>query len=424
MKPTLSFLLVLSLLVVACSTDKHDKKPPKTESPAAGSSSSAAVDENADFAVALRQGRFEAASVAAAKALEKDSKNPVALVVRAVVTYRATMLQLLDDLRGVAESADHVGAFDHDRARAAYERTEKALAAVDGDLETAGAAANFALELCLACWEEDWNRNGRLDDGDRQLLQIELDADGNEIPEGDPRRKPTFRFDQGDIYWARAMIAFQRALLDLVLAYRWTELDKLIDGLDDGSLPKITIRLADRDRAKAARARILDGLGHADRARELYLAETDDDREWLPNPKQKSHPMPLPVDAALYTTWKDITGDVRRLVSGEDCIDVHEVAMMLDDDWPAPPKGYIDLGALLAEPRDFVFDTAVLSRTDPDEPGTVEASLRSLLGDRYTAEMKSSKPTPLVGRLARMKGEIESGGDLLDRKLRYLFWLN
>jgi hypothetical protein len=331
------------------------------------------------------------------------------------------MLQLFEELGGVAETADKIGAFDHDRARAAYERTEKALAAIDRDLEIAGAAADFALSLCLACWEEDWNRNGRVDERDRLLLQIEVDDKGEEIPEGDPRRKPTFRFDQGDIYWARAMIAFQRALLDLVLAYRWTELDKLFEALDSDQRPKITIRLAHRERVSAARERILEGLTHADRARVLYLAETDDDREWVPNPEQKSHPMPLPVDGALYATWKDVIGDARRLVSSEEGIDVRAFALMLDDDWPAPPGGYIDVGGLLSDPKDVVLDLAVLIRTDPDEPGTVEATLRSLLGDHYKAEMKAS---PLVSRFARMKKEIELGEDSLDRKLRYLIWLN
>jgi hypothetical protein len=33
-------------------------------------------------------------------------------------------------------------------------------------------------------------------------------------------------------------------------------------------------------------------------------------------------------------------------------------------------------------------------------------------------------PTPLVGRLQRMKGELSTGSDTLGRKLRYLLWLN
>jgi len=414
-------LLAVALVLASCSKGKHDKKPANGEAADHAAAVSAGAGDTADFAIALREGHFDDAGAKAAAALAKDARNPVALVVRALVLYRSSMLKLLDDLRATAESADSVGSFDHDRMRAAYERTEKTLGEIDHDLEVASSAADFALTLCLACWEEDWNRNGRMDDGDRLLLQIEVDSKGEEIPEGDPRRKPTFRFDQGDLYWARAMLAFQRALLDLVLAYRWNELDKLIDAFDGDTPPKITVRLANRDRVNSARDQILKALDHADRARVLYLAETDDDREWVPNPNQKSHPLPLPVDAALYETWKGVIGDVRRLVDGSEGIDVREVAMLLDDDWPSPPQGFVDLGGLLSKPQDVVFDLPVLTRADPDEPGTVEAALRSLLGDHYKAKMK---PSPLVGRFARMKREIEKGEDSLDRKLRYLFWLN
>ena len=49
------------------------------------------------------------------------------------------------------------------------------------------------------------------------------------------------------------------------------------------------------------------------------------------------------------------------------------------------------------------------------------AGLRSFFGVYYRDSMK---PSPLVGRLARMRAELERGDDALERKLRYLFWLN
>ena len=69
-----------------------------------------------------------------------------------------------------------------------------------------------------------------------------------------------------------------------------------------------------------------------------------------------------------------------------------------------------------------MFDFAVLDRAEK-QPTTanLEAALRSLIGDGYAASMK---PSPLVGRLGRMKRELERDEDSLDRKLRYLLWLN
>jgi hypothetical protein len=34
------------------------------------------------------------------------------------------------------------------------------------------------------------------------------------------------------------------------------------------------------------------------------------------------------------------------------------------------------------------------------------------------------KPSPLPRRLERMKGEVERGDESLERKLRYLLWVN
>jgi hypothetical protein len=52
------------------------------------------------------------------------------------------------------------------------------------------------------------------------------------------------------------------------------------------------------------------------------------------------------------------------------------------------------------------------------DPG---AMLSAVLGDHYVASMR---PSPLPGRLARMKREIDRHEEGLERKLRFLFWLN
>ena len=82
-----------------------------------------------------------------------------------------------------------------------FAEAEADLAGVEADLAVAARHPGIGLELCLACWEIDWNRNGRVDERDRLLFQIEQDERGEEIHEGDPRRKPTFRFDDGDVAW-------------------------------------------------------------------------------------------------------------------------------------------------------------------------------------------------------------------------------
>jgi len=212
------------------------------------------------------------------------------------------------------------------------------------------------------------------------------------------------------------MISFQRAGVELVLAFRWSELDKLFRR---GALDA-RIKLVDPGRVKHARELVLAGLAYADQTREAYLAETDDDREWVPNPRQHSHAVPLDVDDALYATWAAVTGDLRRMLASEEGVSLRELANAIDPRAGMfAPDAYVDLGRMFREPGDFVIDFDTIDR-GPD-PKAIEALLRGMLGNGYQTQMK---PSPLVKRLAAMKQQLDHGEDTFDRKLRYLLWLN
>ncbi len=333
---------------------------------------------------------------------------------RAIDRYKDAATTLVDELGRVIDRGETLEFFDHEQGRATWRTFLAELEAVDKDLAIAAADPNFALELCLACIEYDWNRNGRIDDRDRKMLELEFDGNGGSLPEGDPRRRPTYRFDYGDLLWARAMLSFQRAGVEVVLAYRWSELDKLFARSD-----RMTIKLVDPGRLNHARDLVLAGLTYADQTRDAYLAETDDDREWVPNPRQKNYAMPLVVDARLYTTWAAVTGDVRRMLESREGIAIRELATVIVGARVAAdlPNAYVDLGRMLREPKDIVLE---LDDSSP-RAQKYERLLRGLLGNGYAESMRAS---PLVGRLRHMKGDLDRGEDTLDRKLRYMFWLN
>ena len=164
----------------------------------------------------LAAGKFQEAELAAAAAVTRDSENPYASTVAAITLYKKTMHQLSTDLRTVVFGAMAAGGFNHRYMRNTLTETEKFLGQVEEKLAVAWRSPGVSLELCLACWEIDWNRNGQVDRRDRRLFAIERDEKKNRIPEDDPRFRPTFRFDHGDVAWARAFIAFQRAALNLV----------------------------------------------------------------------------------------------------------------------------------------------------------------------------------------------------------------
>jgi hypothetical protein len=283
---------------------------------------------------------------------------------------------------------------------------------IDRDLQIAAGDPAFSLELGIADWKYDWNGNGRVDERDLKMFELEYDGKGGELAEGDPRRRPVYRFDIGDVYWARAMIAFQRAGVELVLAYRWSELDKVFARGDQ----TVTIHLVDPGRVKQARDLVLAGLVFSDQERAAYLAETDDDREWVPSPRQKSYAMPLAVDDRLYATWGAVIGDVRNMLSSREGIRLREVARLVElpeSEVVRFPDIYVDLGRMLREPKDIVID---VGRKELDA-----AFWRGILGNGYAESMPV---TPLLARLRGMKDELSNGEDTLEKKLRYLLWVN
>ena len=381
------------------------------------------VAEAPEAVSALQDSRFDEAEHKALAVLQQENRNAQAHIVAAISRYRRIMDQLATDVVTIGAGAMERG-INRQYLRFALDGSDQELEAVEAHLAMASRDPKVTLELCLACWNEDWNRNGRIDDRDMLLFQVEYDANGQPIPENDPRRKPTFRFDHGDVCWARAMLNFQRSLLNVILAYHIPDPRESVERFASGedSQHKFIVKLKHPERIHKARDLILAGMDQADRARRAYLAEIDDQGEWVPNPRQKNHPIPLPVGEELYQTWEDMLSDLRNVILGEEGIPVSDVAQLGDHQWENPPRGFIDVKKLFQEPGDIVIDVSNLKRLDREQSrDNVEAVLKDIFGEKYR---KSMKPTRLVERLLRMKGEIDRGEESFGRKLRYLLWLN
>ena len=203
------------------------------------------------------------------------------------------------------------------------------------------------------------------------------------------------------------MIAFQRAGAELALAYRWSELDKLfLAKWHDGDGQRIVIHLLDADRVKRAREDLLAALEFSAREREAYLAETDDDCEWVPNPRQDSHPMPLAVDDELYARWAEILADAHHLLASDDGISLREAAALVDRRMALlVPDAYLDVGRMLREPQDFVIDICPIPAC---RPRTSQRMVRGLLGHGYVDKMH---PTPLVARARHIVDQLDRRED-------------
>ena len=331
--------------------------------------------------------------------------SPYARAVRALTTYIVAIEGLLARVRSVGSLDNLTSVYD------GLAQVEQTLGRVDADLVVAAKHAAFHLDLCPACWKRDWNQNGRITRADQRLLAIEYDAKGRRLNDSDPRMRPTFRLDHGDVLWARTYVMFQRALINFALKYDWRNLREIERR---GSL---TFEVIDASRGPRAHRLILRGLQLSDRARAAYLAEVDDRREWLPNPRQKQSPFPLPVDAALYDTWAKVVDDVRQLLMGRTGLPVGHLLRLGLSSQSKVPIGYINLKTWLLEPHRLrlgLVDLALLR----SQPTTV---LHRVFGKAYEPAMR---PTPLVKRMHRRQREIRLGTATFANKLRYLLWVN
>jgi hypothetical protein len=364
---------------------------------------------------ALQAGRFEDAKAAAEKVLAQQPGAVEAHLVFAIAQYRETMHGFVAAMFGATSMV--MGNSGYGTVlRNAIKATESDLAIVEQHLSKA-VVDDISLDLCLACWDYDWNHSGQVDENDRHLMEVEMGADGEPYPDGDPRRRPTFHFDVGDVHWARAMISFQRAVFDFVLAFRFE--DAIAQALQNDD--QFRIPLDSKERITAMRTRLLEGFGHSDASRLAIVAETDDDREWVPNPGQKNHPLPLPVDQKLFDTWATIVDDLRKLVKGQESIDVAQAAQAGDHQWKNPPQGFINIGTLFEHPNDIVISKDQAESVEDQERKAVEKFLSTMFGAAY---VPSAKASGLITHLRRMRDEVEGGQESIERKLRYLLWLN
>ncbi len=245
MRMRLSPLLVV--LSFACGSPTTAKRS-KPETTKVAEADAVAVGT---LVATLQAGHFEQALDEANTILTTSPKNAKAASVRAIARYQQAGSKLRDEVFAVLDGFQE--SFDHPRMRGALTDFELALANVQDDLRVASADANLALDLCLACWEHDWNHSGEIDPNDRLLFQVEVDVNGERLPENDARRRPTFRFDVGDTHWALAMMSFQRAFMNVILAYEWKELDALVGSFFGPTPERTMIRLGDAKRITLAR---------------------------------------------------------------------------------------------------------------------------------------------------------------------------
>jgi hypothetical protein len=178
-------------------------------------------------------------------------------------------------------------------------------------------------------------------------------------------------FDTGDAYWLRGYCHLLSALIEVQLAYdgqRWfdhcghllfAKAESPYKFLTEGKPPAeegadfglfldaiaaihlIDFELKEPKRMESARRHLLAMTDLSRKSWDAIVAETDDDAEWLPNPKQHSV-TGLGVDDQMIATWRQVTTELDALLDGKKLVPF----------WRDAAQG-VNLKRVFTEPKPF-----------------------------------------------------------------------
>jgi hypothetical protein len=158
----------------------------------------------------------------------------------------------------------------------------------------------------------------------------------------------TFAFDAGDVLWLRAYSHVLMAFGEFLLAYDWQESfdasffhffpamqspfrdaiappsgtinDEIAPIADVVSFLHIRWPVSEPDRMATARTHLKRMIALSRESWDVIEAETDDDREWIPNARQTSPFATLQVDAERIAAWHQVLDEADAVLDGEKLI--------------------------------------------------------------------------------------------------------
>jgi hypothetical protein len=219
---------------------------------------------------------------------------------------------------------------------------------------------NVKLPLRLAAVRFDLTGRGKPTDKFVDVLRRLLRQDFDFL-----KANPEFLvcFDRGDVAWLRAYCHLLMAMADFFLAFDTQEMfDRGADqtfarpkkgpGAKNAD-PLRVIAVKEPVRLSRFRKHMLAVCALNRETWKFVLAETDDDHEWLPNPKQKGV-LGLPVRAEMIEAWLGMVSEVEAALEGKKLIPVGLL-------WKTDGKG-LNLKTLLEDPPEQFDIDAIVAR--------------------------------------------------------------
>lgn len=222
--------------------------------------------------------------------------------------------------------------------QADLETVEKTLSLVKGDVKVPVRIGTVLLDL---------NGDGKADEDERfWKIYARMNMQAEEATE-EIAREYVIAFDTADAIWLRGYCHLLLALDEFILAHNWketfdrtahlffarvdTKYSKLFDDEHDDQFMEPILDLIafihlirfpaeDPARMKSALAHIEQMLDLSGQMFEAVLAETDDDREWIPNPKQTGVIPGVAVTEEMLEGWEEFLVEAKSLFAGKKLI--------------------------------------------------------------------------------------------------------
>lgn len=222
------------------------------------------------------------------------------------------------------------GRFDPAFLETALERALVQLAKAETSLGSA-TEEDFAVEFPIGAIWFDINSNGQREDWESGLaIMAALNAEADEGFDG------VIRFDGADAHWLKAYVHVMSGMAELTLATDPTPAIRTVhegrqqleqlgatqvlfignDELDMIASVLLTLRgVPDRTRTRAAHHHFKAMIHENQAFWQAVGEETDNDREWLPNPQQSSV-FGVEVSQEMADGWRDVLVEIDDILNG------------------------------------------------------------------------------------------------------------
>lgn len=261
-----------------------------------------------------------------------------------------------------------------------------------------------SLRLAPAQWERDIDGDGDIKLWEKYLFALprrghqgfRMTAPSNEQAYYDSEYKlgAVIHVDQSDILWSLSYHHFIEGMLTNLRAF---ELTDKFDGLI----------LARPELLKTAHTLIGKGFLTSEKMRKEVLAETDDDEEWIGNPKQVGSVFPVPLDEADFASWGMMVKEMSALWQGRTLLPT--------------TRGNGGMLAAMAPlcPGGSGLNVARLY-LNPPAPGSVYSFDITKLPTNSCQRIDKAHPLSPLPQMAEKAATTDTGMGFL----RYLYWTN